>query len=436
MLPKNNNLRWLQQEINTWVTNGFITTEQATQIRSQYDFEQAPPWYLRTSFILKGVAILFVIMGLFLLISHNWHQFSITVRMLITLTPLLGAAGFAIKHAFDNNREATELALFFCCLTLGLNIFMQAQIFHISSYYPNGILWWILGSLPVLLYFRTTLLNICLQVLFVIWISQQISYEQFTFLGVLIIASFLYVVYQKKDAISILATLVSGYLFLYNVIQVTEGWGGYRLEEQQLIFFTCNYALLALVILSWSKKLTTTKVYQFLEIVGTWLIFFFTFWWTFENFVKHAIKYTDLMIINYVLFIVALGIYFLNKSYRSIDISMAFVCASFFIIWSVVALPVKAYLLVSDNFNMLVNPITWAMNAFFLGLGLFKIFYGLKHQVKYQFMSGIFFLMTLAIARYLDFFDNYIVMAVIFMLSGLIIYLLNNFWNKRYQHAQ
>ncbi|MGB0840197.1 MAG: DUF2157 domain-containing protein [Chitinophagales bacterium] len=430
MLPDFIGSQWLRGEIEEWLKEDLITDEQANRLAQKYDLNKEAPWFLRSSFILKGVALLFTAMGLFLFISQNWHYLGIWQRMMITLLPLLISGGMAIKYAFDKEDSATELALFFSSLALGANIYMQAQIFHIDAYFPDGILWWILGSLPVMLYFRSNLLGFALQGLFMMWLSLQMDFNQFSFWGILIFAAFAYTVYRKPNWVMLFGLMVIGAMLVFNIFQNTIGWERFFRSEGQFFLFLASYALLVLTCLSFVEHQYPKRIIQRFQTIGLWGIIFLFFGYTFNEFIEEMVSLGN-SLNNYIIFGAALGIGVLNHRKISIDIWIGFAIVAILMVWNILGFEnVSDYKYeVSGDTQLIIKLV---MNALFFAFSVWRIFYGIRHRIKSAFMSGIFFLLLLALSRYIDYFDNYVFTSLAFILSGIGIYLLNNFWNKRF----
>jgi len=71
-------------------------------------------------------------------------------------------------------------------------------------------------------------------------------------------------------------------------------------------------------------------------------------------------------------------------------------------------------------------------NLLFLAHAVWRIIYGIQSQYKYHFMSGIAMLLLLAIARFTN-VDSYLIAGIIFIIGGILLLFLNNYWNKKYE---
>ena len=204
----------LQNEIKSWVEEGIISPEQAASLHQKYELTGTVPWYRKSSFIITAVALILVGMGLVLLISENWHRFNIPLRSAIGLLPLFLAYGTGFYLLQKDRYKEAELAFFFGSIVFGINIFLQAQIFHIDNYFPDGFKWWLIGAIPIALYFRGNLHNFLLQFLFFAWTKELLEYEHFSWWGPLLFLPILYLWYLKPNRLQHFFTLINGYLLL------------------------------------------------------------------------------------------------------------------------------------------------------------------------------------------------------------------------------
>jgi len=209
----------LKQEIESWVDENIITPTQAEILYNKYELEGKAPWFKQTGFILSAIALLLIGLGVILLISQNWNQLPVVVRTLTGLLPLITSYYFAFKFYKEDKPDRSELAFFFANLMFGMNIFLQAQIYHISGYYPDGIMWWIIGSIPAVFLYKSKINTILAQLLYVLWIINQMSYSQFSYISILFFLSIAYFVYNYRSKTTYFIFYAIVYLFVYNIEQ-------------------------------------------------------------------------------------------------------------------------------------------------------------------------------------------------------------------------
>ncbi|MFN5467703.1 MAG: DUF2157 domain-containing protein, partial [Pirellulaceae bacterium] len=126
--------RWLTAELKGWQASGMITSQQASQILSQYqdEAEASQRTLSRASWVLQAIAAILVFLALLLLIGYNWSAMSDVAKLLVVFVVVIGTYATAFYLRFSRKALlASEIAFFFGGLTYGAAIFLIAQIFHI-----------------------------------------------------------------------------------------------------------------------------------------------------------------------------------------------------------------------------------------------------------------------------------------------------------------
>ncbi|TAE04541.1 MAG: DUF2157 domain-containing protein [Bacteroidetes bacterium] len=191
----------LRKEIEKWVQESIISQPQADLLVQKYELDSPKAWYQDSGNILKSVAIFFVVMGFFLIIGANWSSIPTLGRVMIGLFPLLASYAGAFYFYTKNDQPAVERSMFLATLLFGANIALQSQIFHISSYFPNGILFWLLAAMPLVLYFQSSMYVITFLALYIFWLGAESGFQQFSLLSPVLLAIFAYVLYKKPSQI-------------------------------------------------------------------------------------------------------------------------------------------------------------------------------------------------------------------------------------------
>ncbi len=404
----------LKQEIESWLAEGIIDQSQADLLSERYELDQAPPWYLQSGFIIRSVAILLAGLAFLLVISENWHQFNIPVRMSIGLLPLLISYFLGYRFYSTGKISNAELTFFFANLLFGLNIFLQAQIFHISAYYPNGILWWIIGALPIAFFFRSILHNLLLTVLFYIWIVQLIDHHQFSYWAIVLLPALFYQLYRSPSKLMLLGVFFNAYMFFYTL----NTW----LNLKEYLTLTLSITLLAICGLHFFQEQYSQKFIERCHKVCFWIIALVFFLHTFKrNLITGSPGYSELVIL---LLVVAAGWLVYQKADK-LDLSLLAVVVAIVLIQA-------AYAFYFSELGRDSMEIFILYNLLFFAFAVWLISYGIQHHLKYYFVSGVSLVVLQAISRYLDLFDNYLLTALIFILSSIFLYFINQYWDKRY----
>lgn len=410
----------LRKELDTWAQEGIVSEDQKAILYERYQLGLDPPWYLRSSFIISAVALIIVALGLFLIISENWHHFGMIIRVGIGIVPLLTAYGAGIYFLQKNEKSKAELALFFASLCFGANIFLQAQIFHISSYYPNGILWWALGSLPFLFIFRSSLHSIPIHILTVIWLMLHTNYDHFSVWSIVLCASLLWNEYKFPTKTTTLLSIITiGYTLAHCVHQFS--WT----SEDEIPLFILSYSAVLYTVFSiighkyqdgFAAKM---KVMLLWICASVFLLLTFISRYVFLN----VIPYNEIALLSVGIVLAVL----LKQSKIQ------------YILYGVIACTIPFCL---RHFNYTQQPYytyysgmnwleIWA-NCVLLFGSASAIWMGLSTKKKNVFMQGIGVMLILVFTRYMDLVGDYLTTALLFMFCGIGLLLVNSYWNKKY----
>ena len=411
--------RWLKEQIDIWVEENIITTEQKTLLAERYELDKPGPWYTRSGFIIQAIAVLLAALALLLIISANWHRFPTALRMLMGLLPLAAAYAYGIYTEQNGNRDRAELAFHFANIAFGANIFLQAQIFHISAYYPNGILWWIIGVVPIALYFKSHVQHGLLQGLYAMWLSMQLDYSQFSLWSPLILAVLCYHVYHHPNRILLVATIINFILALFNLLGYVD-----RFYEPQYVEIMLGAGLLIILLLHFFEGNYRKPFLEKVSAVFLVLLFFLFFLQTFEGLSSEVLS--GKVAVGGGLMLALAGVLY-SRQTKTMPLNILFVFVSFILI-------ANALIALSPESGDKIRTTGWVLfNLGFLASAILMIWNGISHQEKRYFMAGIFMIAALALLRYLTLFGDYLTTAFIFILCSIGLYFANNYWNKRYE---
>jgi uncharacterized membrane protein len=409
-------------EVDLWVAKGIITPAQAGKILDLYVHEQRP-LYRRMSFWLQCLAALLTGFALFLVISENWQRLHWTLQSLIAVVPLVAAQALAVVLEKRDKPTAAEAAWFFASIALGANIMLQAQIFHISSYYPNGILFWVIGMLPVIILRASTVNYLLATVLFTTYLMMQLEHHQFSPISLLPLAVFALFTWSKQRTLTVLPLFTVLYFFLL-VIQQKWQIRAFGPEwELSLILF--GSAVLAQL-----SRLREEKLRRILL-----LLFIFTalinMVLTFSFASRRLYRELDSPVV-YGVAVVSLIILFMNRrSLRQLPL-FGLIAANVFLTMACVL--VQRFL--TGSVEDPAEPVGFmriAANLLYLGSVAFLLFRAIADRSKLLFMGSTAALLLWALVRYIDLFRNYLVTALIFILSAVALVLLNRLWEKKYE---
>src|SRR5262249_42744266 len=146
---------FLNKETQEWVQEGLITAVQRQRIIKRYEGSSSGrqmPSAQHSTFTatIATCGALLVGLGVILFFASNWSQLAPWSKMAL----LLGAMGtvYGAAVSLDQSYPRMSRAFFFLgAILFGSNIFLVAQAYNISSHWPNGVLTWALGIIPLAL---------------------------------------------------------------------------------------------------------------------------------------------------------------------------------------------------------------------------------------------------------------------------------------------
>jgi len=409
----------LSNETTRWIRNGIITDAQREQILALYSGDI--PIYRKMSFWLQCAAATLVGLALFLVISENWQRMGWATQSAITALPLLIAQAIAIWQERRGNLFAAEAAWFFTALALGANIMLQAQIFHISAYYPNGVLFWVIGILPIVWLRLSTVTFLLATILMTIYLNMQQSHAQFSYLSLLPILVFAVFAGTKQKPYTILPLFWVLYEFLDSIIAAAH-------VEVKGIGYILALLLVGLTLLQqfakldddWRRRLT----YLFLTLTG-----FFTLLLTFKFFASHGVVNGHIWLPPALVILALLGL-FVRRRELTAPFLVALVATSVAILTvAATAERLSTHAATGEHYYV----VRTAANLVYFGACLALIFRGIHERAKALFLSAVVALLVLALVRYADLFANYLVTALIFVVSAIALVFLNKLWEKKYE---
>jgi uncharacterized membrane protein len=425
-----------REEIESWVKEGIISSDQSQKLSQKYqlpELGEAPPFYKDSSFVLKAVAILIGVAGLMLVIAQNWEDLPIVARMLTGLIPLFVAYIWGFLKLRQNDEQTAELAFLLASLLFGVNIMLQAQIFHISSYFPNGVLWWILGTIPTMIYFRSKIIAIIFQGLFIIWISLQMEYMQFSVWSPILILIFGYMLSIRPNVLLLIGFFVALYLGLINGISAIYQERFLRIVQEGYYIFGLSYLLLFLGVFQFLKDKYSESVQRNIQNLLRFAFVFILFLFTFKGIIAEFTRERGFnwmygsseknYLVVIIMIVVGIGMYIYSVFVKTRNIN-------FKTIFPLVLLVLLTFPLLQTGTSDTVLAVFYSIVL--LGLSVWKIYDGIQNQQKGDFMTGIFYLLMLALARYFDLFENYVITGILFIVLGMGLYFINNFWNKKF----
>ena len=187
-------LSWLIKETKRWVSSGIITDDQADQIIGLYPAENKNR--LISVLLLLGAVLLGT--GIILFFASNWQYIPKWGKISLVIIPLV-LFHLSAQLTCENYPRLSQALSLLGCIMFGSGIWLIAQIFHINAHFPNGILFWMLGVLPVAFILREELPLGLSTLLLAIWVlAEQSSSLLIIFIAMMLFGGVFYLTYTLR----------------------------------------------------------------------------------------------------------------------------------------------------------------------------------------------------------------------------------------------
>ncbi len=143
-------LKRLRRELPRWREKGWIAAEHEPAILADAAAQAGGARRAPLAFAILGV-ILFGA-GVITFFAANWAEMPKLAKLVVLFGGLwaaYGAAGWLLTRDERGERQFGQALLLLGLILFGANIMLIAQIYHIDSHYPNGVLLWAVGGLAL-----------------------------------------------------------------------------------------------------------------------------------------------------------------------------------------------------------------------------------------------------------------------------------------------
>ncbi|PSM51920.1 DUF2157 domain-containing membrane protein [Campylobacter blaseri] len=287
---------FLKKEIVKWVEDATITKEQALSILGRYDLKYDESE--KNFSILSILGYLFLGVALIVLIANNWNEIPAFIKVfaLIVIT--------SVTHiiAYKNSINQQKSNFFFLAnLFYGASIILIAQIYHLSTYMPNGVLLWAIGSFLVAIFVNNKWVNLQALIIAMIWAFMEIEgfYPYLFWVFLLVVIHILYK-QEKNRALFVLFVLNLLWFIPYTLYYFTKEYYlvnakmfySYELELYVLFFILSAY--LIYLFLNFTLSKFENKYLQTTNSMFITLAYMSSFLFLFEDVCLSLIKTFDL----------------------------------------------------------------------------------------------------------------------------------------------
>ena len=168
-------LAWLAAESARWQARGLVDRDARARILAEYD---AVPIERRGLQAIVVVALLMCAVGVLLLIGYNWDRIPRDGRIAMLVGSVVASfAGSSFAYSRDRLTLGEWLA-FTGTLLFGCASWLIAQVLNISAHFPDGFLWWLLGTMATAYLVRSKIVAVEAVALMVAWMAPETMYFQ------------------------------------------------------------------------------------------------------------------------------------------------------------------------------------------------------------------------------------------------------------------
>lgn len=168
----------LEEKIPHWQAQGWLDEIASQEILKDVQFDAksiTTDKSHKLSLILGIMGVMLLSAGAISFFAANWQGMSKLFKLSLLFSSMTGAY-LAAAWALTEQRYPAlgQSFLLLGVLLFGNNIILIAQIYHIDSHYPNGILLWTVGALISTIIMRSEAVLIAASILALLWSGMEI----------------------------------------------------------------------------------------------------------------------------------------------------------------------------------------------------------------------------------------------------------------------
>jgi len=437
---------WLQTALSDWQQQGILSSEQAERIQTLYPPEpDAPGKQNRILYVLGAMAAFLFGAALLLVIGYNWSDMPREAKLGIML------AGTALVHGlgFWFHRRmawplAGEIAHFLGCIVYGAGIWLVAQAYHLDAHYPDGMWWWALGVLPLVILSGAPLYHLLYVGLLAVWCGMEVlgfqnpsdtilfgwtnlPHGAYT-LPLLILPGFFWA-YRKTSSIllGLYLPLVAWWCFLQGTAWHASNWTTFWVGGVGSILL-----LLAQVHQPGNRMAIPFRFWGTLLTLGAWLIISYKKFWEEFNYgwARTATTYPLWIVLCVIILATVAAI--LTLVWRRIRLNASYkpdLLRIFAPVILAIATVIFGFLGLAGEQSAL--PAIVFGNLAILTIAILLIRVGVLEERVQPFAGGILCFLIWTLVRYFDLFDaswGMLGAAGIFTLAGIGLLAVGKFW--------
>jgi len=423
--------KWLESQIADWQARSLVTPEQSQAILQQYESAQAASSRL-SQLMFMSLSVLAAVMcsaGLLLLIGFNWEAIPRAVKVILIFVTVIMTFLASVIAYHRKRLIAGEVLALLGTLFYGCAIWLLAQVFHIESHYPDGVLWWMIGALAVAWMVQSTVIGVVAIVLSYIWSMMEIGgFYHLNYLYFIFSAAMLALAYVRVSKWLLAMWILSTSLWM-----ITAGVNIWRPGESTaaiLALFAC--ACYATGCWSgWNK--TFTGIWQSLGL-GLLLIplLVLGFSWMHHLRIDDSATafqsswiFISLFVIWIALSIARLGIGGIKLHWPLLLITTACFYAL------LVTYSSGLQIFTERSFQSHQDLMVLLFSGLTILLSIWLMTRGVRNDRGLSFFTGIIYMLTFVLARWINLFGDMLSSALLFLICGVVVFAAAWFWRKR-----
>ena len=396
----------LRRETRRWVDEGLVEPFQAERILNRYgtSLNDTGPSALG---LLTGLAGLFAGLALLLLVSANWEQLPRLARFagLVTLTAVLNGWG-VLRLARAGSGGGL---LFLGGFAYGASIMLTGQMYHLGEHFPNGLLLWTLGLVPLTLLSGGRLLALQGLAVAVAWMLLEYRFAA-PWLMPLFLAVAFWVAWRRRVAGLAVAALAATAVWLNLMLAWVYATDFGPQAQEGMISFNLGLLVLAGALAArpawwsagagnWMPRLTVLAILPFTFVDG----------W--EHYLAYAWTWLD----------------------PGLWAALVALLAAALLGRPLVAPAVAALLIAVHTGGVPDQALVWAVasNLLLLLLAMHWMRRGLLEGEGGLYVTGLVAILILALLRYLDLIGGYLGAAGLFLGMAALLFVAGRYWRRR-----
>lgn len=208
-----NRLKWLENEVTAWQNEGIINQVQAKTILTRYAESRREADAERGEKLVTVLAVLGALLlgiGVIIFFAANWQAMPKWLKVSLIFGGVITSygTGYYLTFIRQNHPRVGRALIFLGSVLYGAGIWLIAQVFHISSHYPNGVLLWVLGIFPLIPLCRSLSVLIEASLLLALWtVLEQTGFENINLVYLPLAAVMLFAGYKLNSAVAAGVTL-------------------------------------------------------------------------------------------------------------------------------------------------------------------------------------------------------------------------------------